>query len=243
MPIQNIVMSSSILLEAANQFGTPTYFYDLNVTMNQYRKLYNAFKPLEVQLHYALKALNNINILRVLKSEGAGLDAVSIEEIHLGLRAGYAPEKIMYTPNCVSFSEIQEAVELGVHINLDNLSMLEKFGNEYGSRVPVCIRVNPHIMAGGNANISVGHIDSKFGISIHQIPLLLRIVENTRMNINGIHMHTGSDILDIDVFLYASEILFEVAKKFKKLKLFYKEVLPKKGWNTYSSINLKYICP
>lgn len=73
-------------------------------------------------------------------------------------------------------------------------------------------------MAGGNTNISVGHIDSKFGISIHQIPHILRIVENTKMNINGIHMHTGSDILDIDVFLYASEILFETAKQFKNLE-------------------------
>ena len=72
-------------------------------------------------------------------------------------------------------------------------------------------------MAGGNTNISVGHIDSKFGISIHQIPHILRIVENTKMNINGIHMHTGSDILDIDVFLYASEILFDTAKHFKNL--------------------------
>ncbi|MDG1428924.1 MAG: diaminopimelate decarboxylase [Crocinitomicaceae bacterium] len=211
-------MSSSILLEAANQFGTPTYFYDLNVTMNQYRKLYNAFKPLEVQLHYALKALNNINILRILKSEGAGLDAVSIEEIHLGLRAGYAPEKIMYTPNCVSFSEIQEAVELGVHINLDNLSMLEKFGNEYGSRVPVCIRVNPHIMAGGNANISVGHIDSKFGISIHQLRHVCRIVENYGMNIIGLHMHTGSDIIDPDVFLRGADLLYHAAEQFPDLK-------------------------
>ena len=78
--------------------------------------------------------------------------------------------------------------------------------------------INPHVMAGGNTNISVGHIDSKFGISIHQIPHLLRIVENTGMRINGIHMHTGSDILDVDVFLYASEILFETAAHFPNLE-------------------------
>jgi diaminopimelate decarboxylase len=72
-------------------------------------------------------------------------------------------------------------------------------------------------MAGGNSNISVGHIDSKFGISIHQIPHLLRIVELTGMKVNGIHMHTGSDILDVGVFLYASEILFDTAKNFKDL--------------------------
>ena len=134
----------------------------------------------------------------------------------LGLAAGFVPEEIIFTPNGVSLAEIEEAAKLGVQINIDNLAILEQFGTKHPN-VPVCIRINPHVMAGGNANISVGHIDSKFGISIHQIPHILRIVENTQMNINGIHMHTGSDILDIDVFLYASEILFETAKQFKNL--------------------------
>ena len=122
----------------------------------------------------------------------------------------------MYTPNGVSFEEIEKVAQMGVQINIDNLSILEHFGTKYPT-VPVCIRVNPHVMAGGNANISVGHIDSKFGISIHQMPHILRIVENTKMHINGIHMHTGSDILDVEVFLYAAEILFESAKQFKTL--------------------------
>ena len=137
--------------------------------------------------------------------------------MRLGLKAGFKPEDIIFTPNGVSLEEIEEAAKLGVQINIDNLSILEQFGTKH-PKVPVCIRINPHVMAGGNTNISVGHIDSKFGISIHQIPLLLRIVENTKMTINGIHMHTGSDILDIDVFLYASEILFETAKNFKTLE-------------------------
>jgi len=134
----------------------------------------------------------------------------------LGLLAGFQPDNIIFTPNGVSLEEIEEAAQLGVRINIDNLSILEQFGSKHPN-IPVCIRINPHVMAGGNSNISVGHIDSKFGISIHQIPHLLRIVELTQMKINGIHMHTGSDILDIDVFLYASEILFETAKNFKDL--------------------------
>lgn len=211
-------MDASILQDIANNFGTPTYVYDANVTINQYRKLHAAFKPLDVKLHYALKALNNVNILRLLKNEGAGLDAVSINEIHLGLRAGFSPDKIMYTPNCVAFSEIQEAVELGVHINLDNLVMLEKFGRHYGGKVPCCIRINPHIMAGGNMNISVGHIDSKFGISIHQLRHVCRIVENYGMNIIGLHMHTGSDIIDADVFLRGAQLLYQAASSFPNLR-------------------------
>jgi diaminopimelate decarboxylase len=211
-------MTPDSLSAIANTFGTPTYVYDANVTIEQYKKLHRAFKPLDVKLHYALKALNNINILRLLKQEGAGLDAVSIEEIHLGLRAGFAANKIMYTPNCVSFAEIQEAVELGVHINLDNLSVLEKFGSTYGGSVPICIRLNPHIMAGGNANISVGHIDSKFGISIHQLRHICRIVEHYKMNVIGLHMHTGSDIIDPDVFIRGAELLYDASELFPDLK-------------------------
>jgi diaminopimelate decarboxylase len=147
---------------------------------------------------------------------GAGLDTVSIQEVQLGLKAGFAPPTIIFTPNGVSLDEIEEVAALGVQINIDNLSILEQFGTKHPN-VPVCIRINPHVMAGGNTNISVGHIDSKFRISIHQLPHLLRIVENTNMHINGIHMHTGSDILDIEVFLYAAEILFDTAKHFKTL--------------------------
>ena len=155
--------------------------------------------------------------LKLFNSLGSGLDTVSVQEVQLGLNAGFKPESIIFTPNGVSLQEIETVAELGVQINIDNLSILEQFGTKH-PKVPVCIRINPHVMAGGNTNISVGHIDSKFGISIHQIPHLLRIVENTGMNINGIHMHTGSDILDIDVFLYASEILFETAQNFKNLE-------------------------
>ncbi len=152
-----------------------------------------------------------------MHSFGAGMDTVSIQEVKLALDAGVPSEKIIYTPNGVSLEEIEKAAQLGVQINIDNLSILEQFGTRH-PKTPVCIRVNPHVMAGGNTNISVGHIDSKFGISIHQMPHIKRIVANTGMTINGIHMHTGSDILDIDVFLYASEILFEAAKNFKNLE-------------------------
>ena len=164
-----------------------------------------------------MKALSNVAILQLLKEMGSGLDTVSIQEVLLGLHAGYDPEKIFYTPNGVSLEEIEEVHAMGVQINIDNLSILEQFGAKHPN-VPVCIRINPHVMAGGNTNISVGHIDSKFGISIHQLPHLVRIVENTKMNIVGIHMHTGSDILDIEVFLYAAEILFDAAKNFKNLE-------------------------
>ena len=206
------------LLSITDTFGSPIYVYDAEKISSQYKRLSNAFGSVpSLKINYAMKALSNISILKLMKKLGAGLDTVSIQEVKLGLKAGFTPEQIIFTPNGVSMDEIEEASLLGVQLNIDNLSFLEQFGSKYPN-IPVCIRINPHVMAGGNSNISVGHIDSKFGISIHQIPHILRIVENTKMHINGIHMHTGSDILDIDVFLYASEILFDTAKHFKELQ-------------------------
>ena len=206
------------LLTIAKDFGSPIYVYDAEKIASQYNRLTSAFsKVKKLRINYAVKALSNISILKFLNSLGSSLDTVSIQEVKLGLTAGFKPEQIIYTPNGVSLEEIETATQLGVQINIDNLSILEQFGTKHPT-IPVCIRINPHVMAGGNTNISVGHIDSKFGISIHQIPHILRIVENTKMKVNGIHMHTGSDILDIDVFLYASEILFETAKHFNDLE-------------------------
>ncbi len=211
-------MTRQDLLSVVQDFESPVYVYNASKIEAQYKRLNNAFKKVKkVKIHYAVKALSNISVLKLLRSLGSGMDTVSIQEVCLALEAGVAPENIIFTPNGVSMEEIERAAGLGVQINIDNLSFLEQFGTKY-PEIPVCIRINPHVMAGGNTNISVGHIDSKFGISIHQMPHIKRIVENTNMTINGIHMHTGSDILDIDVFLYASEILFRSAMHFDNLE-------------------------
>ena len=211
-------MNEDTLLQIAKDYGSPVYVYDAHKMETQYKRLTAAFSKVKhLKVNYAAKALTNISVLKFINHLGAGLDTVSIQEVQLGLLAGFQAENIIYTPNGVSLEEIENVAKLGVQINIDNLSILEQFGTKH-PKVPVCIRINPHIMAGGNTNISVGHIDSKFGISIHQTPLLLRIVENTNMTINGIHMHTGSDILDIDVFIQASEILFDVARQFDNLE-------------------------
>jgi diaminopimelate decarboxylase len=184
---------------------------------SQYKRLQKAFRNTNIRIYYACKALTNINILRFFRDLGAGLDAVSIQEVRLSLLGGFNPKDILYTPNCVSLDEIDEAVELGVRVNIDNISILEQFGIKYGSSVPICIRINPHIMAGANHKISTGHIDSKFGISIYQMPHVERIIQTNGMKVEGLHMHTGSDILDVDVFLKGVEILLETAKNLPDL--------------------------
>lgn len=200
------------------KYGTPLYVYDTAIMERQYKRLQNAFKGVPLKINYACKALTNLNVLSFFRSLGSGVDTVSIQEVWLALKAGFDPKDIIYTPNCVSLEEIQMAVEVGVQINIDNISVLERFGHKYGAKVPVCIRMNPHIMAGGNQKISTGHIDSKFGISIHQLRHVERIVASEKIHVVGLHMHTGSDIVDVDVFLRGAEILLETAHHFKELE-------------------------
>lgn len=209
-----LFMTDQQLLQAAQEFGTPLYVYNQLKIEAQYEQLKQAFKDSRTKFFYACKALSNINILRLIRTMGAGLDTVSIGEVRLGLRAGFSPQNIIYTPNCVHFSEIEEIMQMGVHVNIDNISTLEQFGNKYGDRYPVMLRLNPHIMAGGNIKISTGHIDSKFGISIHQIRHIERVIARTGLRVEGLHMHTGSEIKDIEVFLQGLEVMLEMVTRF-----------------------------
>ena len=215
---ENYEVEGLSLLSLSEEFGTPLYVYSGAKIKEQYQKLANAFKGIDVKIKYACKANSNINILKLLKQEGSGLDAVSMNEVRLGIKAGFDPQEILYTPNGVSMEEMEEAVSLGVNINIDNISVLEQFGHKYQNSVPVCIRINPHVMAGGNAHIQTGHIDSKFGISIHQMRHVIRVVKANEMDIAGLHMHTGSDIVDAEVFTHAAELLFEAAMNFDNLR-------------------------
>lgn len=204
-------------LDLCKKFGTPLYVYDADVMERQYRRLLNAFPYPKLEIHYACKALTNLAVMRLFREWGAGLDCVSIQEVELGLMAGFKPESILFTPNFAGLEEFSQAVAYGVKINIDAIPMLENWGLHHKD-IPVCLRINPHLMAGGNEKISVGHIDSKFGISIHQLPHVIRVVESQGLQVEGLHMHTGSDILDVDVFIRGAEILFEAARKFPNLE-------------------------
>ncbi|MGZ5245562.1 MAG: diaminopimelate decarboxylase [Flavitalea sp.] len=212
------VLSNDQLVSLAQRHGTPLYVYHAEKIAEQFQKLTEAFKKADARFFYACKALTNINILKYIKTLGAGLDCVSINEVKLGLKAGFEPSDILFTPNCVDLAEIIEGKDLGVNLNIDNISILEQFGNRYGSSYPVCIRLNPHIMAGGNFKISTGHVDSKFGISIHQIRHIERVVKTTGIKVTGIHMHTGSEIKDVGVFLEGLEVMFSMATHFPDLE-------------------------
>ncbi len=208
------VLSPTTLLNIANEYGTPLYVYDAKCIEHQYKLLAHTFRRNDTRIFYACKALTNINILQIILRMGGGIDCVSINEVRLALKAGFEPSQIIFTPNSVSLAEYIEATDLQLNINIDNLSILEEFGNHFGGTYPVIIRLNPHIMAGGNIKISTGHIDSKFGISIAQAEEIKSIISSTGIQIKGLHIHTGSEIKDIDVYIKGLELVLELAKDF-----------------------------
>lgn len=205
------------LLNLVEEYGSPLYVYDGDTIIAKYNKFKNAFNVQKLKIHFAAKALSNITILKLFKELGAGLDCVSIEEIKLGLEAGFDPADIIYTPNGVSFDEYVQAINFKTKITVDNISTLEKIGQHYPN-LSIFIRFNPHLMAGGNSKISVGHIGSKFGISIHQMPIVQRLVNKYNISVEGIHMHTGSDIIEAEVFNRIAKLLFSIADQFKDIK-------------------------
>jgi diaminopimelate decarboxylase len=212
------VLSHNQLAAIADEFGTPVYVYHAEKIAAQYQKLKDAFAGQDVVFFYASKALTNINVLQYIKSLGANVDCSSVNEVKLALHAGFPAEKILYTSNGIAFDEIEEAKNLGVHINIDSLSNLEKFGKKFGHSYPVGIRLRPNILAGGNLKISTGHDKSKFGIPVDQFEKIIECVEKNNLFIQGLHIHTGSEIKDADVFVKGIEKLFDIIPHFKELE-------------------------
>ena len=206
------------LKEAALKYGTPIYLYDLKIIENQFQRLKKELSVLkDYKIYFAAKSLSNISILKFINKLGAGLDAVSIEEVKIGLKCGFNKDEILYTPNGVSFEEIKQVFKLGVKINLDSIESIKDFINEYGYQ-SITVRINPGIYAGGNENVSVGHSESKFGITEDKIDELLDMDIKGKIKITGLHIHTGSDITKNNQFKEGVKKIFSIARDFKNIE-------------------------
>lgn len=212
-------IAPEVLKAAAAEFGTPVYVYHAEKIKEQFESLKSSFSACDVRFFYAAKSLTNIHILKYLSEIGSGIDCSSINEVELALYSGAKPENVLYTSNNIHFSEIERAVELGVHINIDSLSNLKKFGEKYKGTYPVGIRMRPNIMAGGNIKIATGHDKSKFGIPVTQLQEVLDIVNTTGLHIKTLHIHTGSEIKDVEVFVKGLSVMFELVPHFPQLEV------------------------
>jgi diaminopimelate decarboxylase len=205
------------LVELAEKYGTPLFVYHAEAIQEQFAALTKAFAQSGARFFYACKALTNIHILEYIRSLGCQADCSSINEVYLARRAGFEARQILYTSNNIDFREIEMACQEGVNVHIDSLSNLEKFGKKYGSGYPLGIRLRPNILAGGNLKISTGHSSSKFGIPLEKIGELIRAVKDHHLHVHSLHIHTGSDIQDVEVFARGIELLFEVARHFPHL--------------------------
>ncbi len=219
------IVKEAALLQIGEQFGLPLYVYDAAKIASQIERLQAAFAGVPLRLKYAMKALSAPGVLDLMRRQGVEIDAVSIEEVKLALEVGFAPQQILFTTSCVPFREIEEAVGLGVLVNLDSLPAVKKFGEKFGAKVkgvttptPLCVRINPGVKAGGHAKIQTGHRESKFGVSVEQLSELTQLVSHYGILVRGLHVHTGSDIYQTEAFIESQAILFETALKFPELQ-------------------------
>ena len=211
-------INKNILFEVSKKHGLPVYVYDKGKIISQFSRLKDAFKKIDnLHINYAAKALSNINILKVIKEIGCGIDAVSIQEVELALFAGFKADQIFYTPSGVELNEIKKAFKLGVQINIDNISALKKIAENL-SNIKIGIRINPNVKAGGNLKISVGDSESKFGLNTYEIEKAKKIISKKNISVNGLHIHTGSDIEDVNSFLKACDVVFKQSEGFKDLE-------------------------
>ena len=131
-------------LHLCAKYGTPLYVYDAETIENQYNILRGVFSDVKnLRINFAIKALSNQSILKLMHRFGSCVDTVSIEEVKLCLKAGFSPSEIGYTPSGVTWEEIEEAVGLKVKIHVDSVPLLRRFGRKYGDTYPVGIRLNP----------------------------------------------------------------------------------------------------
>jgi diaminopimelate decarboxylase len=200
------------------QFGTPLYVYDLSIIqarIDELRATLGSYT--NTKFLYAVKTNYNPHLVREIVQQGCGIDAVSIEEVKIGLLAGAQSTDIMFTENNSTDEDMHETIRLGILLNVGSLSRLEKFGRAYpGHRV--CVRFNPNVGAGSHASNITGGPDSKFGIATDELQTVLEIAERYSLKIVGVHEHIGSGYLSQEEPLLALETILATAQYFPDLE-------------------------
>jgi diaminopimelate decarboxylase len=200
-------------VDIADKFGTPVYVTDEDAVRRNYRAIYDAFaKHMPTRINYACKANTNLAILRILEQEGSCIDAVSIGEVEACLRAGFAPERILYTGVNVSNEELKAVATRGVPINVDSFSELRRLA-AITTSLPISFRVNPEVGAGHHEKVVTGAKSTKFGIPKSQI--IEAYAEALKLGFKpiGLHCHIGAGVQVIDPFVQGTEVLVSIVQR------------------------------
>ncbi|MBI2990471.1 MAG: diaminopimelate decarboxylase [Candidatus Magasanikbacteria bacterium] len=212
------VIDTHIVENIAERFGTPVYVYDLNLIRRRIKDLqsYMGLYP-KTEFLYAVKANYNPRILKEIISLGCGVDAVSPEEVKLGLVSACPKERLMCTENNMTDFEMHEVQKSGVLLNIGSLSRLEKYGRAYpGSKV--CVRFNPNVGSASHDSNITGGPDSKFGISFKDVSGVLEMTRYYGLQVIGVHQHIGSGWLALEEPLLALDVILDIAAQFPDLE-------------------------
>jgi diaminopimelate decarboxylase len=208
------------LEDIARQQGTPLYVYSAASIRRQYRELDEAFASHPHRIHYAMKANSSLAIVRLLREAGSAIDANSIGEVDLAMRAGFAPSDIVFSGVGKSSDEIDRAVPLGLKaMNVESageLARIDRAARAKGVRARVAIRVNPDIDAGTHPHISTGLHINKFGVPLeHARELYKKMATQPGLQPVGIHVHLGSQIISTEPLQRAASAVVRLARELR----------------------------
>ncbi|MGB9959249.1 MAG: diaminopimelate decarboxylase [Candidatus Bathyarchaeales archaeon] len=220
-PLENVngvlYIAGVSALKLAEEYGTPLYVISENKIRENYRRLATAFTRNydKVRILYSAKANTNLSVLKILKSEGAGIDTVSAGEVFLALEAGFKPNQILYTGTSVSDEELDYILEKGVVINVDSLSQFRKMLKKTVPQT-LSVRINTEFGAGHHEYTVTASKTSKFGVDGKTAMEIYHMAKNAGVENFGIHMHIGSGIMQAEPFIKAAEKLLETASTIHK---------------------------
>jgi len=213
----NLHFGGADLEDIAERYGTPVYVTDEARIRRNYRTLRNAFlrRWKRFRLYYAVKANNNIAILNILRQEGAGADCSCVTELQLAALAKFKSADMLYTGNYNSDAELSYASGLGITINLDDITILERLA-KFGVPESICFRINPGFGKGGAEKLVFAGPDAKFGITEDVAIKAYAKAKKLGAERFGIHMMAGSNALETAYFGQVTDRLFQIASSISK---------------------------
>jgi diaminopimelate decarboxylase len=201
----------------SEKYETPLYVYNENILRKRCRDMKGLISYSNFTVNYSPKANSNLELIKIVRSEGLRVDAMSPGEIYVNMLAGYKPEEILYISNNVSEDEIRYAINTGVKISVDSVSQLEMFGKiKPGGKV--AFRLNPGVGAGHHEKVITAGQKTKFGIEMNSIPEVKRIIKEYNLKLIGINQHIGSLFMDGEAYLKSTGNILAIARQFDDLE-------------------------
>jgi diaminopimelate decarboxylase len=204
-------------VQLSEKYGSPLYVYNENILRARCCDLKGLISYSNFTVNYSPKANGNLEILKIVRSEGLNVDAMSPGEIYVNMLAGYKPEEILFISNNVSEEEFRYAINAGVKISVDSVSQLEMFGRiNPGGRV--AFRVNPGFGAGHHEKVMTAGQNTKFGIEMSSMPEVKKILKEYNLKLIGINQHIGSLFMDGEAYLQSTGNILSIARQFDDLE-------------------------